>query len=78
MRAQRVWRTLGVHKNDAEIERLHRQLAAYNQQIEEVEKRDPESSEIDGLKVRALLLSRQIDELRCAKATEELAGLQAR
>jgi predicted RNase H-like nuclease (RuvC/YqgF family) len=78
MRAQRVWRSHGTHKNDAEIERLHLQLGAFNKQIEELEKRQPESSKIDALKVSALLLSRQIDDLRCARATEELAGLLAK
>ncbi|SDR90179.1 hypothetical protein [Bradyrhizobium canariense] len=83
MRAQRVSNSLGAHKNgthrnNGEIEGLQSQLALFNQQIEELEKRQPESSKIDALKAGALLLSRQIDDLRCAQATDELAGLLAK
>jgi hypothetical protein len=78
MKAQRVWRSHGAHQNDTEIEGLHLQLAAFNKQIAELEKGHAESSKIDALRVSALLLSRQIDELRCARATEELAGLLAK
>jgi hypothetical protein len=35
----------------------------------------PQSSTIEALKANAVVLSRQIDEVRSSKATEELTGL---
>jgi hypothetical protein len=75
MRAQRVWKPF---KHDAEIERLHLELASFNNRIVELEKLHPESSKIETLKARALVLSRQIDELRCSSATDDLTGLLAK
>jgi len=75
MRAQRVWKPVGVDKRNAEIERLQLELASFNKRIEELEKLHPQSSTIETLKANALVLSRQIDEVRSSKATEELTGL---
>ena len=75
MRAQRVWKPF---KHDAEIERLHLELASFNNRIVELEKLHPESSKIEALKASALVLSRQIDELRCSCATDDLTGLLAK
>jgi hypothetical protein len=75
MRAQRVWKPVGVDKRNAEIERLLLELASFNKRIEELEKLHPQSSTIEALKANALVLSRQIDEVRSSKATEELTGL---
>jgi hypothetical protein len=78
MRAQRSWKPVGPFKHDAEIERLHLELAAFNKRIDELEKLHPESSTIEALKASALVLSRKIDELRCSGATDDLTGLLAK
>jgi uncharacterized protein YydD (DUF2326 family) len=75
MRAQRVWKPV---QHDAEVERLHLELASFNDRIVELEKLHPENSKIEALKASALLLSRQIDELRCSSATDDLTGLLAK
>ena len=68
---------LGAAKNDAEIEWVRRELAAFNKRIEELEKQHPEASKIEALRVNALVLARQIDEIRCSSAND-LADLLAR
>jgi uncharacterized protein YydD (DUF2326 family) len=73
MRALRVWKPV---KHDEEIERLHLELASFNNQIIELEKLHPESSKIEALKASALVLSRQIDELRYSN--DDLTGLLAK
>ena len=75
MRAQRVWNPAGGDKHDAEIERLQLELASFNRRIDELEQLHPLSPTIEALKAKALLLSRQIDEVRSLKATDELTGL---
>jgi hypothetical protein len=74
MRAQRVWKPV---KQDAEIERFHLELVSFNNRIVELEKLHPESSKIEALKA-ALVISRQIDELCCSSATDDLTGLLAK
>ena len=74
MRAQRVCKPF---KHEAEIERLRLELASFNNRILELEKLNPESSKIEALKASALVLSRQIDELRSSSATDDLTGLLA-
>jgi hypothetical protein len=76
MRAQRGWEPIGANKHDARIEQLYLQLASFNKRIEELEKLHPETLKIEALKVSALVVARQIDELRCA--TDDLTGLLAR
>ena len=78
MRAQRVWKPVGPVKNNAEIERLVLELAAFNKRIDELEKRHPDSLKIEALKASALMLSHQIDELRCWSATDDLTNLLAK
>ena len=75
MPAQRVSKPDGA--NSAEIGRLRLQLASFNERIEELEKQHPEASKIEALRASALMLARQIDEIRCASANE-LAHLLAR
>jgi uncharacterized protein YydD (DUF2326 family) len=75
MRAQRAWRPVG--KSNPEIEQLHLELASFNDRIVELEKLHPDQPKIEALKARALMLARQIDELRCSSATTELTGLLA-
>jgi uncharacterized protein YydD (DUF2326 family) len=74
MRAQRIWSVAGADYH-AEIKRLHFELAAFNRRISELERTHSETPMIETLKATALLLSRQIDEVRCSLATEQLAGL---
>jgi hypothetical protein len=70
MPAQRVWKTAGPVTNDAEIEHLRRQLASFNERIQELEKQHPDASKIEALKTSALMLARQIDEIRCSSAND--------
>jgi hypothetical protein len=46
------------------------ELAALNARIEELEKQHPEASKIEALRVSALVLARQIDEIRCSSAND--------
>jgi hypothetical protein len=73
MRAQPVWKQSEADFR-AEIERLYLRLAAVNQRIAE----HPESQTLESLKASALSLIRQIDEIRCSIADEQLTGLLAR
>jgi uncharacterized protein YydD (DUF2326 family) len=78
MRAQRVWKPVGVDRYNAEIERLHLELASFNKRIEELEQLQSQSSTIETLKSSALMLSRQIDDLRSSIATEQMTCLLAK
>jgi uncharacterized protein YydD (DUF2326 family) len=75
MQARKALQRVDACNNDAEIERLHVELDSFNQRIRELERLHPESSKIEALKANALVVSRQIDELRCLRATQDLAGL---
>jgi uncharacterized protein YydD (DUF2326 family) len=77
MQAQRILKPIELVKKNAEIERLRQELAALNARIEELEKQHPEASKIEALRVNALVLARQIDEIRCSGAND-LADLLAR
>jgi len=77
MQAQRTLKPIELLKKSAEIERLRQELAALNARIEELEKQHPEASKIEALRVNALVLARQIDEIRCSSAND-LADLLAR
>jgi uncharacterized protein YydD (DUF2326 family) len=77
MSAQKGWKPVGAIKNKAEIECLRQELAVLNARIEELEKQHPEASKIEALRVTALVLARQIDEIRCSSAND-LADLLAR
>jgi uncharacterized protein YydD (DUF2326 family) len=57
-------------KNSAEIERLRLELAAINERIKELENQHPDASKIEALRASALVLARQIDEIRCSSANE--------
>jgi uncharacterized protein YydD (DUF2326 family) len=77
MPAQRAWKTAGPIKSNAEIEHLRLELASFNERIEELEKQHPDASKIEALKTSALVLARQIDEIRCW-STNELTQLLAK
>jgi uncharacterized protein YydD (DUF2326 family) len=77
MRGQRVWKPVQPVKKSAEIERLRLELAALNRRIEELEKRHPEASKIEALRASALVLARQIDEIRYSSA-DDLTDLLAK
>jgi uncharacterized protein YydD (DUF2326 family) len=70
MREHRGWKPFGSARKNAEIERLHLELASFNERIEELEKQHPEASKIEALRVSALVLARQIDEIRCSSAND--------
>jgi hypothetical protein len=77
MRARRAWRSVATD-HDAEIEQLHVELVTLKKRIAEFEKAHPKSPEFEFLRAKALLLSRQVDAVRCSIATEQLAGLLAK
>ena len=77
MQAQRILKPIELLKKSAEIERLRQELAALNARIEELEKQHPEASKIEALRVNALVLARQIDEIRCSN-TNDLTDLLAK
>lgn len=68
MRAQTVSKPIGLVRKNAEIERLYRELAAFNERIHELEGQHPEALTVEALKVRALAIARQIDEICCLRA----------
>jgi len=68
MRAQRVWNPIGSVKTNTEIECLLLELATLNTRIEGLEQQHPEASKIQALRASALVLARQIDEIRCSTA----------
>jgi uncharacterized protein YydD (DUF2326 family) len=70
MPAKRVWKPLGSVENTGEIERLRMELASFNERIQELEKQNPEASKIEALRVSAVVLARQIDEIRCSCAND--------
>jgi uncharacterized protein YydD (DUF2326 family) len=70
MSAQRVWKPVGSVNSNAEIERLRLELASFNKQIEQLEKQHPDAQKIEALRVSALALARQIDELLCSNAND--------
>ena len=70
MSVQRVWKPVGSVNSNAEIERLRLELASFNKQIEQLEKQHPDAQKIEALRVSALALARQIDELRCSNAND--------
>jgi uncharacterized protein YydD (DUF2326 family) len=77
MQAQRILKPGELIKKNAEIEHLRQELAVLNARIEELEKEHPEASKIEALRVNALMLAPQIDEIRCSSAND-LADLLAR
>ena len=77
MRAQRAWKKFTPARENAEIEGLRLELAAFNERIEQLEKQHPCASKIEELKASALALARQIDELRCSNGND-LTDLLAR
>jgi uncharacterized protein YydD (DUF2326 family) len=70
MPAKRIWKPLGSVENTGEIERLRMELASFNERIQELEKQNPEASKIEALRVSAVVLARQIDEIRCSSAND--------
>jgi uncharacterized protein YydD (DUF2326 family) len=68
--AQRVWKPVGSVNSNAEIERLRQELASLNERIEDWKKQHPEASKIEALRVSALVLAREFDELRYSKAND--------
>jgi uncharacterized protein YydD (DUF2326 family) len=77
MQASRILKPIELIKNNAEIEHLRQELAVLNARIEELERQHPEASKIEEMRVNALVLARQIDEIRCSSAND-LADLLAR
>jgi uncharacterized protein YydD (DUF2326 family) len=77
MRAQRVWKPFGAVGKDTEIQRLYVELAALNARIQELEKQHPHASKIEELRVGALALARQIDEI-CCSSVNDLTDLLAK
>jgi hypothetical protein len=70
MSAGRVWKPVSSVNSNAEIERLRLELTSFNERIEELEKQHPDALKIEALRVSALLVARQIDEIRCSSAND--------
>lgn len=77
MRAQPVWKNSEAD-HCAEIERLCLRLAAVNERIAELDQLDSDNGALTSLKTSALMLTRQIDDIRCSIADQQLTGLLAR
>ena len=77
MRAQPVWKNSEADHR-AEIERLYHRLAAVNERIADLDEVGSENETLTSLKASALTLTRQIDDIRCSIADEQLTGLLAR
>jgi hypothetical protein len=77
MPAQRVWKSVGPVESNTEIEHLRLELASFNERIKELEQQHPDALKIELLKTSALMLARQIDEIRCP-GTNELTHLLAK
>jgi hypothetical protein len=71
MRAQRVWTVNG----GPSIGQLQSRLDDLNKRLSQLESEHIESAKIEKLKSSALELSREIDDIRCAEATEALSEL---
>ena len=71
MRAQRVWKVNGT----ASIAQLQSRLDDLNKRVGQLETQHPQSWKIEELRSSALSLSREIDDIRCAEATEALSEL---
>jgi uncharacterized protein YydD (DUF2326 family) len=70
MRATRLSAPVVSTDATTEISRLQHELAAFNDRITELERQHPEASKLEALRASALLLARQIDELRCSSSTD--------
>jgi phage host-nuclease inhibitor protein Gam len=70
MRSRTVWKPFGPARKNAEIERLYLESAAFNERIQQLEKQHHEAPKIEALKISALLLARQIDEICCSSVNE--------
>jgi hypothetical protein len=71
MRAHRVWQVNGA----PDIRQIQSRLDDLNKRLSELEIQQPASRHVDALKSRALGLSREIDDIRCAEATAKLSEL---
>ncbi len=71
MRAQRVWKVNGA----ASIGQLQSRLDDLNKRLGQLENQQPDSGTLEELRVIALSLSREIDDIRCAEATAALSEL---
>jgi len=71
MRAQRVWKVNGA----ASIGQLQSRLDDLNKRLSQLESHHAESWKVEELRSSALSLSREIDDIRCAEATEALSEL---
>ena len=74
MRAQRVWRVCSAN----DLGRLASQLDDLKRRLNQLESEHPERWKIDALKSSAHSISKQIDEIKCAEATEALGDLLRR
>ena len=71
MRAQRVWKVNGA----ASTGQLQSRLDDLNKRLSQLENQNPASWKLEELRSSALSLSREIDDIRCAEATEALSEL---
>jgi hypothetical protein len=76
MRTSKSWSPVGLGGNQTEIEHLRFEVTALNKRIEELERKArPGDAEVGALRASAHVLARQIDEVCCSRATDELSEL---
>ena len=76
MRVTKDVEPVRLGEKHGELERFRLEVTALNRRIDELKKSgQAEGSEFETLKASARVLARQIDELRCSRATDELSEL---
>ncbi|KWV49839.1 hypothetical protein AS156_15020 [Bradyrhizobium macuxiense] len=78
MRAQKAGEMIVGTDHRARIEQMQSELAALNKRLEEVEKTQADAQTLESLKQSAIRACKQIDEARCAMATDHLVALLAK
>ena len=71
MRARRIWRV----NETATANHLQSKLDDLNRRISQLERQHPEGWKIEALKSSALIIAREIDDMRCGEATTQLREL---
>jgi uncharacterized coiled-coil DUF342 family protein len=78
MKEQTTKRLFRASEHHAQIEQLYLELAEFNRRIAGLEKPQANTRTTEILKASAIVLAQQLDEVRCAVATENLASLLAK
>lgn len=74
MRAQRVWTTT----SSPNLGQLQARLDALNKRLCQLESDHPQRWQVEALRSKAVSISNEIDDIRCADATDTLSELLRR